>query len=48
VLIALLERSRRLIGTWWSRWTEALPGHIVGSLGALWTIRRIARFLGFG
>ena len=42
VLIVLLERSFRTLEIRWLRWVEALPGYAVGSLGAYWTIQRIA------
>jgi hypothetical protein len=48
VLILLLARSSRLLEIRWRGWTEMLPGYAVGSLGALWTIQRIARLLGVG
>jgi hypothetical protein len=45
-LILLLERAFRVLGIHWPRLIEALPGYAVGSLGAYWTIQRIALLLG--
>lgn len=41
-LVLALERSFRLLQLNWPRWVQALPGYVVGSLGAFWTIQRIA------
>jgi hydrogenase/urease accessory protein HupE len=41
-LILLLERSFQILQVSWPRWTQALPGYTVGSLGAFWTIQRVA------
>jgi HupE / UreJ protein len=46
LLIGLLERSFRQLEIRWPRWAEALPGYAVGSLGAFWTIQRMAILLG--
>ena len=46
VLVLLLERSFRALEIRWSLWAQALPGYAVGSLGAYWTIQRIAVLLG--
>ena len=43
--LALL-RSFKVLDVRWPRWAEALPGYIVGSLGAYWTIQRTAVLLG--
>ncbi len=45
-LILLLERSFRVLAVRWPRWVESLPGYAVGSLGAFWTIQRVAVLLG--
>jgi len=45
-LILALERSFRILEICWPRWAEALPGYTVGSLGAFWTIQRVAILLG--
>jgi len=45
-LVLLLERSFRVLEIRWPRWVEALPGYAVGSLGAFWTIQRVAILLG--
>jgi hydrogenase/urease accessory protein HupE len=41
-----LERSFRVLEIRWPRWVQALPGYAVGSLGAFWTIQRVAILLG--
>ena len=45
-LVLLLERSFRILEVRWPRWAEVLPGYTVGSLGAFWTIQRVAILLG--
>src|SRR5512139_100298 len=45
-LVVLLERSFRTLEIRWPRWVAALPGYAVGSLGAFWTIQRLAVMLG--
>jgi len=45
-LILALERSFRILEVHWPRWAMALPGYTVGSLGAFWTIQRVALLLG--
>ena len=44
-LVLLLERSFRILEIRWPRWAEMLPGYAVGSLGAFWTLQRIAILL---
>jgi hydrogenase/urease accessory protein HupE len=44
-LILALERSFRVLEIRWARWAQALPGYVVGSLGAFWTIQRVAILL---
>jgi len=46
LLVVMLERSFRTLEIRWPRWTQALPGYAVGSLGAYWTIQRVAILLG--
>ena len=46
VLIILLERSFRQLQIRWTGWAQALPGYAVGSLGAFWTIQRVAIMFG--
>ena len=48
LLILLLERSFRILEVRWPRWAEVLPGYTVGTLGAFWTIQRVALLLGGG
>ena len=45
VLIVLLECAFRTLEIHWPRWAQALPGYTVGSLGAYWTIQRVALLL---
>jgi hydrogenase/urease accessory protein HupE len=46
LLVMLLERSFRVLEIRWPRIAQALPGYAVGSLGAFWSIQRIAMLLG--
>lgn len=46
ILILLLVRAFRVLEIRWPRMVEALPGYTVGSLGAFWTIQRVAILLG--
>ena len=46
VLLLLLERAFRILEIHWPRWVAALPGYAVGSLGAFWTVQRIAVLFG--
>src|SRR3972149_523941 len=46
MLVLLLERSFRVLEIRWPRWAELAPGYAVGSLGASWTIQRVAILLG--
>src|SRR5208337_2606456 len=46
VLVLLLERAFLILEIRWPRWVQALPGYTVGSLGAFWTLQRIALLLG--
>ena len=41
-LVLALERSFRVLEVRWPRWVRALPGYTVGTLGAFWTIQRVA------
>jgi HupE / UreJ protein len=47
-LILFLERAFRILEVRWPRWAEALPGYTVGSLGAFWTVQRLAIMFGAG
>jgi hypothetical protein len=44
-LILALEHSFRILEVRWPRWAQALPGYAVGSLGAFWTIQRVAMMI---
>jgi len=41
-LVLALENSFRVLEVRWPRWIQALPGYTVGSLGAYWTVQRLA------
>jgi HupE / UreJ protein len=41
-LILAMERSFRVLEIRWPRWVQALPGYTVGTLGAFWTVQRVA------
>jgi HupE / UreJ protein len=45
-LVLALERSFRVLEVRWPQWVQALPGYTVGSLGAFWTVQRVALLLG--
>jgi len=45
-LILAIERSFRVLEVRWPRWVQALPGYTVGTLGAFWTIQRVALLIG--
>jgi hydrogenase/urease accessory protein HupE len=45
-LVLALERSFRILEVRWPRGVEALPGYAVGSLGAFWTVQRLALLFG--
>ena len=36
----------RVLEVRWPRWAQALPGYTVGSLGAFWTVQRVAMLFG--
>lgn len=45
LLVILLERSFRILQIHWPQIVERLPGYAVGTLGAFWTIQRVAILL---
>ena len=45
VLVLALEGSFRVLEIRWPRWAQALPGYTVGTLGAFWTIQRVAMMI---
>ena len=45
-LVLAMERSFRVLEIRWPRWVQALPGYTVGTLGAFWTIQRVALLIG--
>jgi len=45
LLILLLERAFRLLQMHWPLVIERLPGYLVGTLGAFWTIQRVSILL---
>jgi hydrogenase/urease accessory protein HupE len=44
-LVLALEDSFRVLEVRWPLWAQALPGYTVGSLGAYWTVQRVALLL---
>lgn len=44
-LILSIGRSLRTLDFRWPRWAELVPGYVVGSLGAFWTIQRTLMML---
>ena len=47
-LVLALERSFRALEIRWPGWVQALPGYTVGSLGAFWTVQRLALLFASG
>ena len=45
-LILALERSFRVLEIRWPNWVQILPGYTVGTLGAFWTVQRVALLFG--
>ena len=45
-LVLAMERSFRILQILWPRWVQALPGYTVGTLGAFWTVQRVAVLVG--
>ena len=45
IVVLLLERAFRLLAIHWPKVVERLPGYVVGTLGAFWTIQRVAILL---
>jgi hydrogenase/urease accessory protein HupE len=44
-LVLATERAFPILEIRWPRWAQALPGYTVGSLGAFWTVQRVALLL---
>jgi hydrogenase/urease accessory protein HupE len=44
-LVLAVERASRTLDARWPAWVRALPGYTVGSLGAYWTVQRVAALL---
>jgi HupE / UreJ protein len=45
-LVLAMEHSFRVLEIRWPRWVQALPGYTVGTLGAFWTLQRVALLVG--
>ena len=45
-IVLAMERLLRLMKVRWPRWAQMLPGYAVGTLGAFWTIQRVALLIG--
>ena len=43
--VLLLERAFRILRVEWPGLVARLPGYVVGTLGAYWTIQRVAMLL---
>jgi hypothetical protein len=41
-LVLALAHAFRVLQIRWPRWVQLLPGYTVGTLGAFWTIQRLA------
>jgi hypothetical protein len=46
LLVVALERSLEIMEVQWPRWVRAMPAYTVGSLGACWTVQRVAILFG--
>ncbi|MEZ5572815.1 MAG: HupE/UreJ family protein [Halioglobus sp.] len=46
LLVLALEASFRVLQVHWPRWVQQLPAYTVGSLGAFWTVQRLAVMFG--
>ena len=46
LLVVLLERSFHQLDIGWPPWLARMPGYLIGSAGAFWTIQRTAILLG--
>jgi len=46
LLVVLLERAFRVLEVRWPAAVARLPGYVVGTLGAYWTIQRTLILLG--
>ena len=44
-LVIAMERAFRLLQINWPRWVEMIPAYTLGSLGAFWTIQRVAMII---
>ena len=45
-LVLAMGHSFRVLQVHWPRWVQAFPGYTVGTLGAFWTIQRVALLIG--
>ena len=46
VVVVLLERAFRVLEVRWPLLLQRLPGYVVGTLGAFWTIQRTLVLVG--
>ena len=46
VLVLAVQRTLRVLQIRWKRWAQLVPGYVVGSIGAFWTIERVAVLFG--
>jgi hypothetical protein len=45
VMLAALQ-TFRFVALRWQRWAQVVPGYVVGSIGAFWTIERLVALFG--
>jgi len=45
VLVLAVQRVFSMLQFRWKRWAQFLPGYVVGSIGAFWTMERVAALL---
>jgi len=47
LIILSLERAYKVLDVHWSKWAQWIPTYAIGSLGAFWTIQRVAILFGW-
>jgi hydrogenase/urease accessory protein HupE len=45
-VVLVVQRTFRALQIRWKHWTQLLPGYAVGSIGAFWTVERLASLFG--
>lgn len=46
VVVLMVQRTLRVLQIRWKRWMLFLPGYVVGSVGAFWTVERLVSLFG--